>query len=412
MLKTIIEHYQKITAYNRLPAFEDFREAQLKYLALSFAAMASTLIIGFYAVDILLEFPRRTELFTLRIVTGLLTLAFGVLAQYSRTRTQRTTWFIICFYSLAVYSAILSHLTGGIASNYWAGLNFLLLGWFAVIPYPFHQVIIHGLAYISIYNAILLTTSTGPVARIVEINAYLLGTATIGATASVFNNWFSVQIFESKKEIEMERNKSESLLRNILPEIIADRMKSTDNAVIADHYDNVAVLFADIVNFTPMAAKATPSELVAILNSIFSKFDDLANKYSLEKIKTIGDSYMAISGAPTAKPHHINDLLRFALEIREYIAKHEKERGISLRIGISAGPVVAGVIGKSKFAYDLWGDTVNTASRMESHGVPGEIQVTEEVYEECKDSFVFQDRGTIAIKGKGEKKVYLLVGVG
>lgn len=211
--------------------------------------------------------------------------------------------------------------------------------------------------------------------------------------------------------IQAERQKSERLLLNILPKAIADRLKHGEDS-IADHFDDVSVLFADIVGFTKLSAQISPTDLVNLLNEIFSSFDRLAAQYGLEKIKTIGDAYMVVGGVPTPKPNHAEAIAEMALGIQQAIAQFNQEydNALSIRIGIHTGPVVAGIIGRQKFSYDLWGDTVNIASRMESHGVIDRIQLTETSYNKLKHKYEFEERGVIEIKGKGEMKTYLLLG--
>jgi adenylate cyclase len=207
-----------------------------------------------------------------------------------------------------------------------------------------------------------------------------------------------------------EQEKSERLLLNVLPASIAARLKDTD-AVIADAFADVTVLFADIVDFTRHSQHIAPEQVVRVLNGLFSVFDQLAKQRGLEKIKTIGDAYMVVGGLPDPRPDHAVTVADMALAMREEIAGRVDPSGgpLAVRIGIDTGPVVAGVIGTSKFSYDLWGDTVNTASRMESHGVAGCIQVTARTYERLRDGFRFERRGPIHVKGKGEMVTYFLV---
>lgn len=211
--------------------------------------------------------------------------------------------------------------------------------------------------------------------------------------------------------LQYQQEQSERLLLNILPEEIAHRLKHSFDT-IADNFTDVTVLFADIVGFTQLSSRISPSELVGLLNEIFSAFDHLAEKHGLEKIKTIGDAYMVVGGLPTPRPDHAEAIAEMALDMQEAIEKLSCDRGefIKLRIGINSGAVVAGVIGIKKFSYDLWGDTVNTASRMESHGLPGCIHVTSATYELLKDKYLFENRGTIKIKGKGEMTTYFIKG--
>jgi len=211
------------------------------------------------------------------------------------------------------------------------------------------------------------------------------------------------------QEREKERAKSERLLLNVLPKAIAARLRDT-HVTIADGFDEVTVLFADIVDFTTMSAGAAPAEIVGLLNELFSRFDQLADHHGLEKIKTIGDAYMVAGGIPVARDDHAEAVAEMALDMVAEIDGRRDGRRLQLRIGIDTGPVVAGVIGLRKFIYDLWGDTVNTASRMESHGLPGGIQVTDRTFQRLCDRYRFEERGTVQVKGKGEMRTWLLVG--
>jgi class 3 adenylate cyclase len=215
----------------------------------------------------------------------------------------------------------------------------------------------------------------------------------------------------NRRALDLEREKSERLLLNILPASIAARLKETEG-VIADGFSDVTVLFADIVDFTRRSERITPEQVVEVLNDLFSAFDQLARERGLEKIKTIGDAYMVVGGLPDPRPDHADAVAEMALAMRAEVAGRSDPSGqpLAIRIGIDTGPVVAGVIGTSRFSYDLWGDTVNTASRMESHGVPGCIQVTARTWERLRDHYRFERRGPIQVKGKGEIVTYFLEG--
>ena len=215
---------------------------------------------------------------------------------------------------------------------------------------------------------------------------------------------------EAELALHLAQQQSESLLLNILPKPIAEQLKQSTEA-IADHFDAATILFSDIVGFTPLSARLSALELVKLLNDMFSKFDRLAETYKLEKIKTIGDAYMVASGLPLPQKDHADAIAEMALDMQVAIHNFSKQHGeeFQIRIGIHSGPVVAGVIGKKKFIYDLWGDTVNVASRMESSGTPGKIQVTAETYQLLQDRYIFEKRGQISVKGKGEMITYWLI---
>ena len=201
---------------------------------------------------------------------------------------------------------------------------------------------------------------------------------------------------------------SDALLLNVLPRSIADRLKRGER-VIADHYDDVTILFADVVGFTPFAAHETPARIVALLDQVFSRFDTLAERRGLEKIKTIGDAYMVVAGAPEPRADHASVIVDMAIEMHAVAASIEPTPGSPLRfrIGVASGPAVAGVIGHRKFSYDLWGDTVNIASRMESSGVPGMVQVAASTRHLCADRYPFTERD-VDVKGLGTLRTYLL----
>jgi adenylate cyclase len=208
--------------------------------------------------------------------------------------------------------------------------------------------------------------------------------------------------------LSAEQERSETLLLSIFPQAIAERLK-VSRAVIAERSEEVSVLFADLIGFTPIAERLPAEEVVVLLDEIFSGFDELVARYGLEKIKTIGDGYLAAAGIPMPRADHAEAAARLALAMRQALAELRAASGLSLRIGIDSGPVVAGVIGRTKFGYDIWGDTVNTASRMESHAAPGAIQVTERTYRRLDRLFVLERRTGVAVKGKGEMTTYVLL---
>jgi class 3 adenylate cyclase len=216
---------------------------------------------------------------------------------------------------------------------------------------------------------------------------------------------------QARRSLEAEKARSEELLLNILPQVVASKLKEKQRA-IADSFAEATVLFADIVGFTQISAGIPPQDVVELLNEIFSNFDALAEKHGLEKIKTIGDAYMVVGGLPIERDDHAEAIANMALDMLATMERISRTKGrlLQIRIGITTGPAIAGVIGRKKFIYDLWGDAVNIASRMESQGLANCIQVTEAVVKQLGDRFYFEERGAIPIKGKGTMITYFLKG--
>ena len=223
-----------------------------------------------------------------------------------------------------------------------------------------------------------------------------------------FINVYGTDVTAERERAQLARE-NERLLLNILPEPVAQRLRDGES-LIADRFDDVTLMFADIADFTTMSSKMSPSELVSVLNEVFTVFDELVDLHALEKVKTIGDAYMVVGGIPEGAPDHTARVAAMALELAESVNRIESavRLGITFRIGIHCGPVVAGVIGKRKFIYDVWGDTVNVASRMESHGIPGRVQVTHAVRERLEGQFRFEARGLVDVKGKGPMPTWWL----
>jgi adenylate cyclase len=247
-------------------------------------------------------------------------------------------------------------------------------------------------------------TETADIVRGFELGA-------VDYVAKPFNAHELLARVHTHLTIDRLHRENERLLLSILPASIATRLKAgTDN--IADHFAEASVLFADLVNFTTLSEGLTPASLVSLLDELFTKFDHLAHQHGVEKIKTIGDCYMAVCGVPEHRPDHAAVLADLALEMLTALNVFNQGRGtgLQLRVGLHTGPVVAGVIGRSKFIYDLWGDTVNTASRMESTGVPGRIQVTDALRRALPADFEFAERGEVEVKGKGRLRTWFLLG--
>lgn len=244
---------------------------------------------------------------------------------------------------------------------------------------------------------------------------------TVGFISSVVSSvvmilatlWYTLRETErAEQAMEAEYERSERLLANILPETIADRLKDPARSVIADKYDDASILFADIAGYTKRASDTSPAELVRFLDRLYTDLDALVDRHDLEKVKTSGDSYMVVSGVPTPRSDHLEALAALALDMADTVSglTDPQGRAVPLRIGMACGPVVAGVVGAKKFFYDVWGDAVNVASRMETTDVEGRIQVPDDVYERLRDSFVLEERGYVEVKGKGPMHTWYLVG--
>lgn len=285
---------------------------------------------------------------------------------------------VVAFVSLYVLGALI---TMGLRAAAWWFAVFLASILFAVeVPHWFHPIYHHG----------------DPTAE---------GAMNLTALAIVV---FLVLAYFVRQRDQFQR-RSDDLLHSILPNEIADRLKSQPG-MIAEDVMEASVLFADIVGFTPMSATMSPTELVGLLNEVFTTIDAFAAELGIEKIKTVGDEYMAAAGVPTPRPDHAHAVAALALRIRDHFAANGvRGRRLTFRIGINSGPVTAGIIGTHKFSYDLWGDTVNVASRMESGGVPGSIHVSAATYGLVKDAFLCEPRGATSVKGRGEMETYLLL---
>ena len=298
----------------------------------------------------------------------------------------------------------------------YAGNMLILIFAYILSRLQFRYAALVGLGLIAMHNvgAFLFTNDT--TIDVVFGDYFLLVTAFIGTIGAYVLDRSQRLLFLRERELDRERGRSEGLLRNILPEAIADRLKQRDPATehghIAQAYDEVTVVFADLVDFTQQSGRSEPPEIVAVLDEVFSRFDALAERYGLEKIKTIGDAYMAVAGVPEPRPDDVEVAAQMALAMRDEVIRLRWPSGdpMTVRIGMATGPAVAGVIGTRKFAYDLWGDTVNTAARMESNGIPGEIQVSDLVHERLVDRFRFSEAHIVNLKGKGPTPARFLIG--
>jgi guanylate cyclase len=342
------------------------------------------------------------------VYASLTLLGLVVVARTKRIRlfraSQMTMWLTFPF--LLQWSV--GGFVNGSGVGIWAVGAPLLASLIGAVPGPWFVGFI-GLSIVSGLIDSLVAVSAPPIPPGVVTTMFVLNFLGVAFVIFVSLRYFVRERERTLHSLELEQEKSESLLLNILPEEVATRLKAGE-AVIADRIEDVTILFADLVGSTPLSERLSPDELVRFLNEIFTPFDDLADRLGLEKIKIIGDAYMVVGGLPTPRPDHAEVVADMALAMREELRKHPLDGfgPLQMRYGIHTGTVVAGVIGKRKFSYDLYGDAVNTASRMESQGIPDEIQVSEEVYLELRDDYVLEPRGPVDIKGKGIMNTYLL----
>lgn len=286
------------------------------------------------------------------------------------------------------------------------GFSITIVAAYALLPLRFVNALVICVPLTITYG--IVVTARFPYPPIVAANWLLLANLAGGA-AGLLLEQSRREVFVYGRMLAAERARSDALIANLLPAPIAERLRMRPET-IAEGFESATVLFADLVGFTPLAARLPPVRLVAVLDAIFTRFDELADRHGLEKIKTIGDAYMLVAGVPSPRADHAAAAADMALAMRDVVAAHEPIDGtrLSLRIGLHSGPLVAGVIGKKRPFYDLWGDTVNVASRMESHGVADGIQVTQALYELLRDRYILEERGALPIKGKGELRTWLL----
>lgn len=331
------------------------------------------------------------------------------------------------FGSIAV-SVMISYVSGTAAYIYLSGLV-LIMAWMAIITRVRYIIAVSGIILIIGFNNLITSNEflfnllhQGQELGIGFVGGIFEGQLKLAINLPI-NNFillstmilvlFGAYIIEKYSRINFLQNKeNEALLLNILPKEIADIKKQDEKKIIANSYENATVLFSDIVGFTKFSSSQKPERIVSLLNDLFYEFDELTVKHNIEKIKTIGDGYMLASGIPTIDDKHAVNMANMALSMLEIVKEFNKKYpsiGFNIRIGISSGPIVAGVVGSRKFAYDVWGDTVNTASRMESGGIASQIQISPSTYELLKDDFIIEKREEIVeFKGKGKIQTYFL----
>ena len=385
------------------------------------AILALILMAGFGFLDIYMLPETKYTAWTIRYTISTPCVLAILFYSYSRSFKSRYTPFIMLTLLIVAYSILamiyFSKETEPGHSYYYAGMMICIfyVGLFGELQFKnaFFVISLIFIGYVSVAvfkQNMLRGFFDNPLFGLLLNNIFfLLSSGVLSLIATYLIAKSRRTAFLQHKIIVQEKENSENLLHNILPVPIADRLKKNPK-IIADKYDLVTVMFADIVGFTKLSMSPTPHNLVEFLNQIFSQFDMLTEKYGVEKIKTIGDAYMVAGGVPERVEGHLERIACMSLEMVESLHSNEiMSSDVEVRIGIHAGPVVAGVIGTHKFAYDLWGDTVNIASRMESHGVPGKINVSESVRERLYLEFDFEKRELMKVKGKGEMQTYFLI---
>lgn len=301
--------------------------------------------------------------------------------------------------------------SGGVESLYYVGLILVLMATHAFRWLPFPLALVTSLAVVVGYDVQLAIQGGVEPPVILNNHFFFLSALLLGAVASYSSERSARMSFLHALRAEDERTRNEALLRNILPEPVAQRLKHQPGPV-AERFEEVSVLFLDLVNFSAHSATVAPETLVAELNTLFSELDEIARAHGVEKIKTMGDAYLAVAGLPVAQPDHAERMAAMALACRDHFARRSPHGPLPnrVRIGIACGPVVAGVIGRSKLTYDLWGEPVTMASRMQVHGLPGRIQVTDAFRRRLEHAYEFEHRGAIDVKGRGPTATWWLVG--
>lgn len=382
----------------------DLDEIAIQAQLVTIFPTAASIVIGIVLVVLCFVAGLPTIAFAFLAITVAQAVSFGI----GTARPRLTPFALLGFALVGIGANFYIHAeSGGFTSGLWA------LAWLVIVPLAVYftggqriGAFALVVAMAALIAAVLFEQRFAASPLVIPTWLMLIhNLITLSSVLLTGYIWADFLI----SQLSAAHERADSLLLNILPRQIASRLKAGQKT-IADSYDEVTVLFADIVDFTTMSSAADPVDVVNKLNEIFSDFDELAAKHGLEKIKTIGDAYMVAGGLPEPRDDHAEAVAAFAVEMVDAIGRHRSWTGdpIRLRVGINSGPIVAGVIGRRKFIYDLWGDAVNVASRMESNGLANQIQVTEAVRERLNDRYVFDEREPIFIKGKGEMVTYLL----
>jgi adenylate cyclase len=393
----------RLARVGALPA-DNYEEALRKETLVLYASISTALAVVWVATYWALGLHLSAAIpFAYQIASVISLVVFATTKRYLLFRRSQLSFGLVLPFLLQLSLGGFVSSSGVVLWSFMAPLGALLFSgrrsgtrWFAAF-----------LALI-VASAVLdpLLTNEADIPTAIVVTFFAMNVLGVTGTTYFLLDHFVGERDRAAEAVAIERERSELLLLNVLPKPIAERLKAGE-FLIADGSEEAGVLFADIAGFTPMSEAMAPEEVVQLLDRVFTVFDAIAEEHGVEKIKTIGDAYMAASGLLASDDRHADQLAEMALAMQR---EAHAIGAVELRIGIDIGPVVAGVIGRKKFIYDLWGDTVNTASRMESHGIPGTIQATERARDRLASAFEFEDRGTIEVKGKGSMRTYLLVG--
>jgi class 3 adenylate cyclase len=392
---------QRLALIGNVPADSDAVRTQKAALVLA-AITVVVLSFAFVATYLALGLPVAAAI---PLIYQMVTIAsLVVFARVKDVRLLRTTQAVLMLLLPFLLQWNLGGYAASSAVSLWATISVFgaLFFYTAAAAVPWFLAFI-ALTVVSGLIDPLISATPAPIPYPVQVVFFVLTIGGVTLTTYVMLQY-------SIRARDAAHGRSEDLLLNVLPRSVADRLRR-EPGVIAERFEDVTVLFADVVDFTPFAERTSPENVVGLLDEVFSSFDALTQRHGLEKIKTIGDAYMVAAGVPEPRPDHVEAVAEMAVEMLADLAAVCSRLGtrIDIRIGIDTGPVVAGVIGRHRFIYDLWGDTVNTASRMESHGVPGRIQVTQRTRDRLEGRYEFEERGEIDLKGKGPTRAYLLV---
>jgi class 3 adenylate cyclase len=387
-------------------------EANVRALARRRLLIAGSLFLGLHLLGFAVFRPAQAsaaELW-LRAVVVPLTLAVMGLAWRDRAARRALGFSVALLVLLAAYIVWTNSVQGNPTSV--PSLIILVMGSGVLFPLTPRLMGLVAGATLGFFLVGAFASSAGSAMAITASSFYLVAAGALATVGAALGTSLRLREHGARAEVERSREVAERLLLNTLPGPIVDRLKESPGA-IADGYDEATVLFADLAGFTPLSERLEPAELVEMLDGLFSSFDALCEEHGCEKIKTMGDAYMAVAGVPTRRDDHAVAIAKLALAMREEVGRLPliRDRRLGVRIGINTGPIIAGVIGTKKFTYDIWGDAVNVAARMESHAEPGVIQLTGPTAKRLGSRFVTEPRGTIEVKGKGPMKVFALLDV-